>query len=106
MSALGAGRKLSSAAPALNWLAAELASRLECLGSADCEGSHLPGKLNDLADFYSRLNAPNRPAEPPGVQGLKLRTVVRAPGKGRGFVLPSAGLGPSLWVSAAGGEAV
>ena len=86
MSALGAARKLASPAPALNWLAAELSIRLECLDAPDCEGSHLPGKLNDLADYYSRLQAPNWPAEPAAAKGLKVRTVVRA--NGRGFVLP------------------
>ena len=94
LAALGAAKKLSSPTPGLNHMGAEMSILLEVWDVDEPVGRHLPGKLNDLADYYSRLQAPNCPAEPAAAKGLKVRTVVRA--RGRGFVLPSAGLDPPL----------
>ena len=73
--ALGVHRKLSSPVPALNHLAAETSLLVESLDMADPEATHLPGKLNDLADYLSRLSAPVVPPKPQGLGELKVRTL-------------------------------
>ena len=70
--ALGAHRKLSSPVPALNHLGDETSLMLESLGMADPEATHLPGKLNDVADYLSRLSAPVVPPKPKGLGDLKV----------------------------------
>ena len=95
--ALGAHRKLSSPVPALNHLGAEASLMLESLDMADPEASHLPGKLNDAADYLSRLSAPAVPPKPKGLGELKVRTLAEK--DILRFVLPSAAERPDLWVA-------
>ena len=95
--ALGAHRKLSSPVPALNHLGAETSLMLESLDMADPEASHLPGKLNDVADYLSRLSAPEVPPKPMELGGLKVR--ILAGEDVLRFVLPTATERPDLWVA-------
>ena len=95
--ALGARRRLSSPVPEPNHLGAETSLMLESLDMAVLEASRLPGKLNDVADYLSRLSAPEVLPEPKGLGDLKVRTlaetdVVR-------LVLPTASERPDLWVA-------
>ena len=98
LAALGAAKKLSSPTPGLNHMGAEMSILLEVWDVDEPVGHHLPGKLNDLADFLSRLAAPARQPEPLGFEGLKVREVVRRSLGGRGHVLPTPAQEPTLWV--------
>ena len=95
--ALGAHRKLSSPVPALNHLGAETSLMLESLDMADPEATHLPGKLNDLADYLSRLSAPVVPPKAKGLGDLKMRTLAEK--DVLRFVLPTAAERPDLWAA-------
>ena len=52
--ALGMSKKLSSPAPIINFLGGELAMELELRRVQKVITQHIPGKLNDLADWLSR----------------------------------------------------
>ena len=67
------------------------------LAVAEPEASHLPGKLNDLSDYLSRLSAPVVPPKPTGLGDLKVRTLAEK--DVLRFVLPSAAERPDLWVA-------
>ena len=68
--ALAILEKAASTSPALNYLAAEMALLLEKLQVGDLELSHVPGKMNVLADWLSRPET--RGAMPSQLQGVKL----------------------------------
>ena len=68
--ALAILEKAASTSPALNYLAAEMALLLEKLQVGDLELSHVPGKMNVLADWLSRPES--RGAMPSQLQGVKL----------------------------------
>ena len=88
----------------MNHLGAEMSILLEVWDVDDPVAEHLPGKLNDQADYLSRLASPERPPEPPGLSGLKVREVVRKGTGGRGYVLPTPVQEPALWASRSEGE--
>ena len=102
LSALGVARKFSSPVPALNHLGSELSLHLEIHDVVDPKLAHVPGKMNDLADFFSRLAAPETPAMPAGLVGVKHREVEG--NRGRGYLLPTAAQRPELWVAGGPGE--
>ena len=55
--ALGMARKLASPSPMVNYLGGELAMNLELWNIGKVVAQHIPGKLNDLADWLSRSDA-------------------------------------------------
>ncbi|MCH2636730.1 MAG: hypothetical protein MKZ67_12535, partial [Acidimicrobiales bacterium] len=71
--ALGTTSRLSSRIPALNFLAAEISLQLELGGVADPEGAHVPGPINKIADYPSRLAPPveNQSPRPDALGGLR-----------------------------------
>ena len=74
--------KASSSSSALNWLAAEITLKLEQLNTGDVELTHVPGKLNVIADWLSRpLSRKDRP------NGLGDVKVKQPPKLGRGSFL-------------------
>ena len=81
----------------MNHLGAELAILLESWDVDEPEGMHLPGKLNELADFLSRSSAPEKPGTPAGLSGMKIREVGRREVAGRGYVLATPSQEPGLW---------
>ena len=102
LAALGVARKFSSPTPELNHLGSELSLHLEIHDVVDPKSAHVPGKLNDLADFLSRLSAPEVPAMPEGLRGVKPRELKED--RGRGYLLPTAAQRPELWVAGGPGE--
>ena len=96
MAALGAARKMASPVPSMNHLGAEVSITLEIEDMIDPTSAHLPGKVNDIADFFSRVWAPQKPPKPAGIDRVKLRTVERSD-RGRGYALPTAAQRPELW---------
>ena len=86
----------------MNFLAAELALRLEWLDCWGLSAGHLPGALNISADYLSRLAAPGEPKAAPacleGAKRLNDKKVVRTNGF---YVLPSPVAAPALWRSSA-----
>ena len=102
LSALGVARKFSSPTPALNHLGSEPSLRLEIHDVVDPKSAHVPGKLNDLADFLSRTAAPEIPAMPRALGGVKIRELKKD--RGRGYLLPTAARRPELWVAGGSGE--
>ena len=64
----------------------------------DPVGSHLPGKLNRLADYYSRVGALVSEPMPEEARGVKTRELTRS-SAGRGYALPTAAVGPEVWAS-------
>ena len=93
--ALGAVAHLASRVPAMNFLAAEISLFLETHDLLDPVGSHVPGALNKVADYASRLAAPlcNQVEVPSALRG------VRVPLKRDdvSFWLPGPGRRPDLW---------
>lgn len=92
--ALAMSRKLSSPHPSLNFLAAELALRLEKFEIQRVVHHHLRGSLNVEADWLSRLLERGDKPKPPGLEGVRLMRA--APWKASHFWLrapgdPSAG---------------
>ena len=51
LAALGAAQHLASPSPAMNFLGAEIALMLEREDCAEMIVSHVPGKLNQCADY-------------------------------------------------------
>ena len=47
-------KRLSSGTPTLNWIGAELGIQLEAMQVGEVIAHHLPGRLNDMADWLSR----------------------------------------------------
>lgn len=94
-SALGAGMKLSSPRPAMNFVGAELALLFEREDFAELRSSHLPGKLNESADFLSRLMTKSPPPKPTSLSGVKIVTLEKRRGSSlKGF---GSGYRPDLW---------
>jgi len=93
--ALGAVANLASRIPALNFLAAEISLRLERYDFLEIRGAHIPGSINKITDYASRLAAPeeNRAPRPAALEGVHL-TLRR---KEVIFVLPGPGRRPELW---------
>ena len=89
--------KLASPHPGMNHLGAELAILLEAWDVDEPEGRHLPGKMNEVADFLSRTSASDKPATPACLAGLKIREVGRRGVAGRGYVLATPSQEPGLW---------
>ena len=54
--ALGMAKKLASPSPIVNYLGGELAMNLELWKIGKVVAQHIPGKLNDLADWLSRCD--------------------------------------------------
>lgn len=92
--ALAMAAKLSSPSPTINWIGAELALRLEVLGIPKLVGHHVPGQLNQEADWLSRPH--DRPAEVPArLKGIKIH---HFDGEARRRAeLPPPGVEPKLW---------
>ena len=70
--ALGMLRKLSSPHKSLNYLAAEIALRLEKFRVQRVVLHHLRGTLNKEADWLSRIVERDPKAKPPGLEGVRL----------------------------------
>ena len=83
--ALAMTKKLSSSHVALNYLAAELAIELECQAIPQIHTKHLPGKLNDEADFLSR---PEDTEVPETLKKVKVRRVAALPEEGFHLIPP------------------
>ena len=94
---MGAAKKLASPHSGMNHLGAELAILLEAWDVDEPEGRHLPGKMNEVADFLSRTSASDKPATPACLAGLKIREVGRRGVAGRGYVLATPSQEPGLW---------
>jgi hypothetical protein len=92
--ALAMAAKLSSPSPVINWIGAELALKLEVLGIPKLVGHHIPGQLNQEADWLSRPH--ERPAEVPArLKGVKIH---HFDGEARRRAeLPPPGVAPRLW---------
>ena len=97
MAALGAVKKLASGNPGMSHLGAEMAILLEVWDVDEPEGRHLPGRLNELADWLSRTASAEKPERPAGLAGLKVRELVRRGQAGRGYVLATPTQEPALW---------
>lgn len=67
VAALRATEKLAGTTPYMNFLAAEIALKLEELGLAEVQAVHIPGALNDAADALSRLAQPGKTGQKPAV---------------------------------------
>ena len=104
MAALGAARKYASPVPAMNYLDGELGLLLEIFDVPDPVSAHIPGKLNDAADYLSRLSAPVVPLTPDSLRGVKVKSLLRSE-KGRGYLLPTASTRPEIWGAAVGSDA-
>ena len=65
VAALSAMHKMASPNPITNGLGAELALILEESGSVQLAFEHIPGKLNSLADWCSRVHMPGFKEEQP-----------------------------------------
>ena len=65
VAALSAMHKMASPVPVMNGLGAELALILEESGSVQLAFEHIPGKLNSLADWCSRVHTPGFKEEQP-----------------------------------------
>ena len=91
--ALAVSRKLSSGSPSLNWVGAEIAMQGELLNLAEFILHHLPGKLNDAADWLSRQDRGD--PTPGGLKGLDIKDIPTA--RLVNPVLPPPGLVPALW---------
>ena len=93
----GSAQRLSSPSPAMNFLGAEIALMLEREDCAELVVSHVPGKLNQCADYLSRLMMPlkDQPARPGSLGESKIKEVLRR----RPFALAGKGPGhrPDLW---------
>ena len=63
--------KASSSSSALNWLAAEIALKLEQLNTGEVELTHVPGKLNVIADWLSRPQS--RKDRPEGLGDVRVK---------------------------------
>ena len=70
--ALGMLRKLSSPHKTLNYLAAEIALRLEKFRVQRVVHHHLRGTLNKEADWLSRIVERDNKAKPAGLEGVRL----------------------------------
>ncbi len=73
MAALTLVLRLSSPVPRLNALGAELAWTLEEHDVTEVLAVHLPGRLNEEADYLSRLSAPSAPVRLPTLRLLRSR---------------------------------
>ena len=95
--ALGSAQRLSSPSPAMNFLGAEIALMLEREDCAEMIVSHVPGKLNQCADYLSRLMMPlkDQPPKPGSLGESKVKKVLLR----RPFALGGFGPGPrpDLW---------
>ena len=98
--ALATARRLASSSPALNFLGAELALDLECLGAADLVGTHLPGAWNDAADWLSRRAQPGVAASPLPAELSGAKELAPKRRAASWYRLPTFGADPQLWGSA------
>jgi len=97
LAALSVTDKLAGSSPSTNFLAAELALKLECAGIQEVSTLHIPGVLNEVADWLSRKAEPGRPvSSPPApLKGAKQRP---PPSREKLFILPlPTGERRSLW---------
>lgn len=99
--ALSVTDKLSSSNPVLNFLGAELAMELELTNVGTVEGTHIPGSMNVVADYLSRLAAPDGPPgeRPPILEHVKERLMPKRTEDL--FYLPVPGRHLERWVGAA-----
>ena len=86
--ALGMARKLASPSPIVNYLGGELAMNLELWNIGKVVAQHIPGKLNDLADWLSRCDVKKekRPQELAEVD-----IVINGKVTGKDFFIPPPG---------------
>ena len=96
MAALGAARKYASPTPSMNHLGGELGLMLEIHDVPEPDSAHLPGKLNDAADFLSRYHAPVIPPLPASLYGVTPKNLSRV-GPAWKYLLPTATQRPDLW---------
>ena len=92
--ALGMAKKLSSPAPTVNFLGGELAMNLEFVKIETVVAQHIPGKLNDLADWLSRHDA--RKEEPPKAL-REVDVLLKEPLTVKDFYLPPPGVSKESW---------
>ena len=99
--ALSATDKLAGKSVVTNFVAAELALRLEVMGVREVDVLHVPGVLNKTADWLSRRAEPGKSgdSEPDCLKGVKRRPVPDRDGSLFVLPLPIAG-GKNLWDSA------
>ena len=86
--ALGMARKLASPSPIVNFLGGELAMNLELWKIGKVVAQHIPGKLNDLADWLSRCDVKKekRPQEL-----LEVNIIIKGKLTARDFFIPPPG---------------
>ena len=87
--ALGMARKLASPSPIVNYLGGELAMNLELWRVGKVVAQHIPGKLNDMADWLSRCDVKKdkRPEEL-----MEVDIVIRGKLTKRDFFIPPPGV--------------
>ncbi len=81
----------------MNHLGGALGLILEIHDVPEPISAHLPGKLNDAADFPSRFHAPVIPTLPSSLLGVTPKRPVRG-GSVWKYLLPTAAQRPVLWV--------
>ena len=92
--ALGMTKKLASPAPIINFLGGELAMELELRRVQRVVTQHIPGKLNDLADWLSRHDV-RKDEIPRDLRGVTIAQKEALTAKD--FFLPSPGHGGEDW---------
>ena len=82
-------RKLASPSPIVNYLGGELAMNLELWRVGKVVAQHIPGKLNDMADWLSRCDVKKdkRPEEL-----MEVDIVIRGKLTKRDFFIPPPGV--------------
>lgn len=74
MAAVRATERLAGSSPWMNFLAADIALKLEALSQSEVQVVHVPGALNGVADALSRLAEPGKAnTRPAALRGAKER---------------------------------
>lgn len=73
--ALAVARKLASCSPVLNYVGAELSLLLDHIQCNRVQMAHIPGKLNQEADWLSRLHERREEERPEALKGITIRTI-------------------------------
>ena len=86
----------------MHHLGGELGLLLEVHDVPEPVSAQIPGKLNDAADYLSRLSAPKVPPIPASLRGVKVKSLLR--GAKRNYLLPTATERPDLWGADTGSD--
>lgn len=73
--ALAVARKLASCSPVLNYVGAELSLLLDHIQCNRVQMAHIPGKLNQEADWLSRLHERREEERPEALKGVTIRAI-------------------------------